>query len=265
VTAEFADGTFAEGDLLIGADGVNSATRQLALPDLPAPDFTGMIGVGGFTSEALLPATEQHAMTFAFGGRGFFGFSGSGDGQAMWWTNLPRSSPLSREELQQTSTDALRRELLARFGDYFAPVPRFIEESESILQLNIFDIQSLPSWHAGRVLVLGDAAHAVSPSAGQGASLALEDAMLLARLLRDADDYAAAFRAFEAERKPRVQRIVAEGRRRGGDKQLVGPLQAKVRELMLRVMLNAFGKHADDWVWRYQVDWSAAEALPLAA
>lgn len=264
VVAEFEDGTSARGDLLIGADGVNSTTRQLALPDSPQPDFTGMTGIGGFAPIALLPAHEQQAMTFVFGSQGFFGFSGSGDGQAMWWTNLPRSTPLTRTELQQTQTESLRRELLERFGAYFAPVPRLIEASDSIIQLNIFDIQSLPTWQAGRVLVLGDAAHAVSPNAGQGASLALEDAMLLARLMRDSSDYRGAFAAFEAERKPRVQRIVAEGRRRGADKQLVSPVQAKVRELMLRVMLNAFGKHADDWVWRYAVDWQDARALAAA-
>ena len=90
--------------------------------------------------------------------------------------------------------------------------------------------------------------------------------MLLARLLRDADNHSVAFAAFEAERRPRVERIVAEGRRRGADKQLVSPFQAKLRELMMRVMLNAFGKHADDWVWRYAIDWEASkQPLALAA
>jgi 2-polyprenyl-6-methoxyphenol hydroxylase-like FAD-dependent oxidoreductase len=267
VTARFEDGTSAFGDLLIGADGVHSMTRQLALPGSPQPDFTGMVGIGGFVSDAAaaLTAVERTSMTFAFGGRGFFGYSGGVDGQTMWWTNLPRSAPLSREELAQTSTDTLKRELLERFRDYFAPVPRLVEASESIMQVNVFDIQSLPTWSSGRVLVLGDAAHAVSPNAGQGAALALEDAMLLARLLRDSVDYRGAFAAFEAERSPRVERIVAEGRRRGADKQLVAPLQAKVREIMLRLMLNAFGKHADDWVWRYAIDWQDAEALVAAA
>src|SRR5262245_34944466 len=77
-------------------------------------------------------------------------------------------------------------------------------------------------------MLIGDAAHAVSPNAGQGASQALEDAMMLAKLLRDcACDYRQAFVLFERERKPRVERVVAEGRparRRQGDCQ---PLQVK--------------------------------------
>jgi 2-polyprenyl-6-methoxyphenol hydroxylase-like FAD-dependent oxidoreductase len=72
------------------------------------------------------------------------------------------------------------------------------------MALNIFDIQSLPRWHEGRVMLIGDAAHAVSPNAGQGASLALEDAMHLAKLLCDCPDYATAFACFEQVQKPRV-------------------------------------------------------------
>ena len=63
-------------------------------------------------------------------------------------------------------------------------------------------------------MLIGDAAHAVSPNAGQGASLALEDAMYLAKLLRDCPDHPTAFACFEQDRKPRVERIVAAGRRR---------------------------------------------------
>ena len=271
VTAHFADGSSAQGDLLIGADGVRSATRRLALRDAAEPTYTGFIGVGGFVPEHELPwlsERDRSAMTFTFGGRGFFGLSAGGSGQTMWWSNLPRAQPLTREEMLDAPLDTVRGELLARFGGYHAPVPELIRQSQDIIQLNVFDIPSLPTWHVGRVLVIGDAAHAVSPNAGQGASLALEDAMYLAMLLRDAQDThdaGAVFSAFEAARKPRVERIVAEGRRRGLDKQFVGPVQAKVRELMLRVMLNLFGRDADDWIYRYRIDWAEVPALTATA
>jgi 2-polyprenyl-6-methoxyphenol hydroxylase-like FAD-dependent oxidoreductase len=106
-------------------------------------------------------------------------------------------------------------------------------------------------------VLIGDAAHAVSPNAGQGASMALEDAMYLARLLRDGDDYEEVFARFEQDRKPRVERIVAEGRRRGTDKQIVGPVQARIRELMIAVFVNLFGPRGDDWLHSYRVDWTA--------
>jgi 2-polyprenyl-6-methoxyphenol hydroxylase-like FAD-dependent oxidoreductase len=268
VTAHFEDGSSASGDLLVGADGVRSATRRLALPDALEPQYTGFTGVGGFVPEAQLrhfPSRDRSTMTFTFGGQGFFGVSPGGSGQMMWWTNLPRSEPLSRAEMLEAPTDMVRDELLARFDTYHWPVADLIRASEAIIQLNIFDIPSLPVWHAGRVLVIGDAAHAVSPNAGQGASLALEDAMYLGRLLSSSQEFASVFAAFERDRKPRVERIVAEGRRRGVDKQLVGPVQAKLRELMLRVMLNLFGRNADDWIYRYRIEWPETRAQELLA
>jgi hypothetical protein len=73
------------------------------------------------------------------------------------------------------------------------------------------------------------------------------------------------FATFERDRKPRVERIVMEGRRRGLDKQLVGPLQALVREMMLRVMLNLFGRNADDWIYRYRIEAPQARAEEAVA
>jgi 2-polyprenyl-6-methoxyphenol hydroxylase-like FAD-dependent oxidoreductase len=268
VTAYFEDGDSASGDLLVGADGVRSATRRLALADAAEPQYTGLTGVGGFVPDAEVPGLsdrDRSTMTFTFGGDGFFGIGPGGSGQTMWWTNLPRAEPLSRSEMLEAPTEAVRQELLARFGSYHQPVADLIRASETIIQLNIFDIPSLPVWHAGRVLVIGDAAHAVSPNAGQGASLALEDAMYLGRLFCDSRDFESVFAAFERDRKPRVERIVAEGRRRGVDKQLVGPLQSKLREVMLRVMLNLFGRNADDWIYRHRVEWPAARAQEVVA
>jgi len=116
----------------------------------------------------------------------------------------------------------LRKQLADRYGRYYQPIPSLIARTRDIIALNVFDIQSLPRWHKGRVVLIGDAAHAVSPNSGQGASLALEDAMYLAKLLRDCGpDYAEAFACFERDRKPRVERIVAAGRRAASDKEIV--------------------------------------------
>ncbi|MGH6811774.1 MAG: FAD-dependent monooxygenase, partial [Methylocella sp.] len=254
VIAHFEDGTSAVGDILIGADGVRSATRQNVLPRAEA-SYTGLIGIGGFAPFAAVPSFRSSTMTLVFGQRGFFGYCGGDTGTAMWWTNLFREKEFTRHELQHIDLDTIRGEMLQRFGDYQEPIPSFPRHTDNILRINVYDVLSLPSWHKGRVILIGDAAHAVSPNAGQGASMALEDAMCLARLLRDISAYPEAFARFETERKPRVERIVAEGRRRGHDKTIVGPLEQKIRELMMRVFLGLFGKNGDNWLWEHKIDW----------
>jgi 2-polyprenyl-6-methoxyphenol hydroxylase-like FAD-dependent oxidoreductase len=260
VTAHFADGTSAEGDLLIGADGIHSATRRLALPDASTPTDVGILGVGGFVPRVAISSfspRERDSMVFIFGQQGFFGYAGAGDGQLMWWANLPRAGEHSQADLLTLPLEAVKQALLDRYGGYAQPIPSLLHASEAadIVRISIADIHSLPTWHTNRVVLVGDAAHAVSPNAGQGASMALEDALYLARLLRDSADYPTVFERFERERKPRVERIVAEGRRRGVDKQIVGPVQARIRELMMAVVLNLFGQHSDDWLYDYHLDW----------
>jgi 2-polyprenyl-6-methoxyphenol hydroxylase-like FAD-dependent oxidoreductase len=190
-----------------------------------------------------------------FGAQGFFGYCGGGTAEEMWWSNLPRELPYSEEELKALTADVLRTQMLQRYSGYSEPVPSLITKSADIMALNIFDIQSLPRWHKGRVMLIGDAAHAVSPNAGQGASLALEDAMYLAKLLRDCPDYATAFDRFEQDRKPRVERIVAAGRRAASDKAVVSPLKARIRNVLIGLMLRLFGIPGQDRAYRYRIQW----------
>lgn len=76
----------------------------------------------------------------------------------------------------------------------------------------------------------------------------------LALFLRDFS-YEAAFETFERHRKPRAEKVVAEGRRRGRDKAIVGPLQQQIRELMIRMVVPLFGRHGDRWLYDYEVPW----------
>ncbi|MBA3946545.1 MAG: FAD-dependent monooxygenase [Herpetosiphonaceae bacterium] len=264
IVAHFADGTSAKGDLLIGADGIHSQTRKLILPNGPAPDYVGIIGAGGVVSGSAVPSLTQRdkeSLNFTYGPQGFFGYMGVHDGNVMWWANLPRATELTRAELTNFSLESLKQEMLAIYRGYHMPVEALITNTHTPVLHNISDIRSLPTWHKGRIVLIGDAAHAVSPNAGQGASLALEDAMYLAKLLRDsAAGYEHVFTQFEHERKPRVEKIVAEGRRRGNDKAIVSPFQAKIREIMIMIFVNAFGKMGRNWLYNYPLGW---EASPL--
>ena len=256
VTAHFADGTQAEGDLLIGADGIHSKTRQVVFPDSPKPAYVGIVGVGGFVPAAAVPPMtlrEQQSFCFTFGPNGFFGYCGGDKGDMMWWSNMQRKQELTREQLADLSLDNLKQEMLTTYKGYHEPIQTLIRNTTTPFKINVSDIQSLPTWHKGRVVLIGDAAHAVSPNAGQGASMALEDAMYLGKLLGQSANYEQVFEQFEQARKPRVERIVAEGRRRGDDKLVVTPLQSKIRDVMLMIFMNLFGEKGQDWLYSYKV------------
>jgi FAD-dependent urate hydroxylase len=104
------------------------------------------------------------------------------------------------------------------------------------------------------VCLVGDAAHAMLPSAGQGASLAMEDALVLARCLRDAPDTERAFTIFEGLRKERVERIAAEARRNSGRKAPTNALTRGIRDLILPFFLKMSAGKAGE-VYSYRVDW----------
>lgn len=262
VTVHFADGSKAEGDLLVGADGVHSMVRKHILPDGPNPEYVGIIGIGGFvpvSSLPSLPQNEYEALTYTFGPKGFFGWGGSDKDTVMWWANLPQTKEFTPEELSNLDWDVVKSDMLSRYSGYPKPIEAAITNTTSLFRVNIYDILSLPHWHKGRSVLIGDAAHAVSPNAGQGASMALEDTIYLARLLRDArGDYQKAFTQFENDRRERVEAIVAEGRERAKDKEIVTPFQSKIRDLMIRIFVGLYGEKGQRWKLEYKVPWTGS-------
>lgn len=109
------------------------------------------------------------------------------------------------------------------------------------------------------MIVIGDAAHTAAPSSGQGAAMVFEDAVQLARCLRDRPDVPAAFAAYERLRRERVERVVAQGKRTSGTK-VAGPVGRLVRDLALPVIARRVAR--DDgaslaWLYDHHIDWAA--------
>lgn len=257
VSAQFDDGTVAEADLLIGCDGIHSRVRRAVFPKAPAPSYTGLIGTGGVAHNPRLAPTPD-AFNFVFGKRAFFGYSVRPSGEVFWFNNMALDAEPTREEFGAITNDEWRRRLLDLHADDAAPVPDIVRSiTGPFLVLPICDIPSLPAWHAGRVVLVGDAAHATSPHAGQGASMALEDAVVLAKCLRDVTPAEGALAAFQRLRKGRVEAVAALARRIGRSKGESHPLVRQFRDLVMPVVFKfAARSKSDPWGYSYRVDWN---------
>jgi 2-polyprenyl-6-methoxyphenol hydroxylase-like FAD-dependent oxidoreductase len=265
VIATFADGTTAEGSLLVGCDGVHSRTRQLINPDAPTPHYTGLISTGGFAQHSSFPPTPD-TMHFVFGKRAFFGYHISSSGELYWFVNYPQRSAPSRGDLDMIVNEEWQKRMLDLFREDLPLISEMIRATQStIIGYPIYDISTQPIWHQGSVVLVGDAIHAVAPSAGQGASLAVEDAIVLAKCLRDIPDLSQAFATYEHLRRARVERVVKYGRRTGQAKIMTHPIQMWFRDLLTPFFLNLFANPAAlDWIYSYTVEWEGkVHATPL--
>ena len=185
VRAVFADGTAEDADLLVGADGVHSTTRRLVDPKAPNGRYVGLVNFGGLTTAGVSglddAEAEPECWHFVFGRRAFFGWHATPGGDVVWFVNEPRPQ-VSPDERRQTTEPEWRTHLADLFADDAGPAAPLIRAG--VLELagdNTHDLGHVPTWHRGPLLVIGDAAHAPAPSSGQGASIAMEDGVVLAR------------------------------------------------------------------------------------
>lgn len=244
VVALFEDGTEATGDILISAEGVHSRTRTLLVPDAPAPRYSGLYSFGGITKFPDLKG-EPGSYNMIFGKKGFFGYAVAASGETWWFANLPR-------ELGDVPSDWKPLLVDAFSGDDNLSA-QLIRQSDISIGLPIHDLPPLPTWHRGRVVLTGDAAHATSPSAGQGASLAIEDAIVLAKCLRDSGNHEEAFTRFESERRSRTERVVAYSKTISNSK-AAGPVGRVFRDLMMPFFLKKTASQESlDWMYRHHV------------
>jgi len=253
VVVHFTDGSTAEGDFVIGADGVHSAVRTHVVPDGPKPFDTGLIGFGGFVTRSVVADRPiDLRVETTFGQSGFFGYGFCSPDPAdglMWWSTQP-SQGVDAATFRGMSQDALRRHLQNFHAGWHDPIPQILAAAENIVVTDTLDVATLPVWSRGRTLLIGDAAHATSPHAGQGASLALEDAMRLGKLMGRNQEPRLTFQNFEAERRPRAEKIVALARRNGNSKREFSATGAWIRDHMLKLLLPITAKGMD-WMYAY--------------
>lgn len=203
VSVKFSDGTAGEYDLVIGADGIFSTVRQSAL-STAAPVYSGQMA---WRSLAPIRPRELNSVQFWLGDGCFFGLCPVGDGRTYGFGNV--TEPRLRDAIQ----GRLQR-LRHRFAGFGGLVRDYLACLESDQQIHCGPIEwlELDRWHIGRVVLIGDAAHASSPMMGQGGCMAMEDALVLAQILHSTAHVENALDMFVTRRRPRVNWVQQESR-----------------------------------------------------
>lgn len=212
VTAGFAGGATATGDLLVGADGLRSVTRSVIDPGGPAPRYVGQQVYFGYTPAAAAdPGTPPAHLDMIRGRAVFVGCTPSPTGDLSWFARTvgPR---LDQAVRSGDDPEPRRAALLDGLRSDRSAAAAVVAGAERIMATDTWDLGDGLGrpWRTRRAVIIGDAAHAASPATGQGASMALADAVALAGALRDRPGLDAALGAYEAERRgPTEANLVA--------------------------------------------------------
>jgi 2-polyprenyl-6-methoxyphenol hydroxylase-like FAD-dependent oxidoreductase len=223
VTATFHDGSNARGDVLIGADGLHSTVRAAVLGDMP-PRYAGCTAWRAVVSFA----RETVRASESWGRGRIFGQVPMSGGRVYWYATHNRPAGLK--------SNGAKAELLHLFGGWHRPVRALIETTDdsAILRNDIYDRAPVSRWGSGRVTLLGDAAHPMTPYLGQGGCQALEDAVVLARCLGESGVLPQALRDYESVRRPRANKFVKRSWQAGRLAQLENPVAVALRNALMR-------------------------------
>ena len=207
-------------DLVVGADGVRSVVRTSVWPDAPAPRYAGYTAYRMITPP--LPVGES-AESWGAGER--FGYAPLQDGSVYCYAAVNAPAGGAGGGLAE-----LRR----RFGGWHDPIPALLAAADpgAVIQNDLYELPPLKSYTAGKVVLVGDAAHAMTPNLGQGACQALEDAVVLAALLAGGEG----LDAYDRRRRARTQMISRRARRIGAVAQWASPLAVRLRNAALRAL-----------------------------
>jgi len=201
VSVTFSDGLSGTYDLVVGADGISSTVRALTL-SATSPAYTGAMA---WRSIAPIRPRSLTNLQFHLGDGCFFGLCPVGDGHTYGFGNV--TAPRTEEPMAGR---------LGRLHDRFACFSGIVHDyldgltCDEQVHCGPVDWVALEKWHDGRVVLIGDAAHASSPMMGQGGCMAMEDACMLAESLRDGATVAEALNAYVVRRRPRVSWVHQE-------------------------------------------------------
>ena len=235
VRVTFAQGQEVSGDCLIGADGLHSAVRQRLLPEA-RPRYGGRTSWRGVVNVAseMIPEGSQFEI---YGPGARFGICHLGRGpEGMWrmyWFLLAPAPEGGRD-----AAGGHQEAVLSHVRGWMPPVEALVHATpeSAILRTDIHYLEPLPRWGEGPVTLLGDSAHAMVTDMAQGACQAIEDALVLAKLLREDSNRIRALRAYEARRRPRTAHIAELSLRAGAIRYVRNPVARWARDLLMQAL-----------------------------
>ncbi|MFF7736577.1 FAD-dependent monooxygenase [Streptomyces sp. NPDC007984] len=236
VTGVLPDGSVAhsdgvsEADLVVGADGIHSAVRRSLWPGAAAPRYSGYSTWRAVTEPIAIEGGGESW------GRGLrFGYAGLPDGRVYCFAAMNAEEGAPHQGLAQW-----RRQ----FDGWHDPIPALLDATpaDAVLRHDVYELPPLPTYVRGRVALVGDAAHAMTPNLGQGACQALEDAVVLADCMERPDGLS----AYDAQRRPRSQMIARRARQIGVAAQWSSGTAVMLRNAAMRAMPgSSFLKNLD--------------------
>jgi 2-polyprenyl-6-methoxyphenol hydroxylase-like FAD-dependent oxidoreductase len=219
-------------DLVVAADGIHSRVRRVLFPGHPDLAYAGYITWRGLVPASAAPSGSRDAGATETWGRGRrFGIVPLGDGQVYWYATA--SLPVGSHQ-----PDGLD-DLHARYQGWHDPIPALLAATpaETLLRHDIYHLHTpLPRYNLGRIVLIGDAAHAMTPDLGQGGCQALEDAVVLVDALSTVPSTTRALEHYDAARRQRAQKIARASALWGRVAQWQSPLAVAVRNTAARLV-----------------------------
>jgi 2-polyprenyl-6-methoxyphenol hydroxylase-like FAD-dependent oxidoreductase len=230
VTVRLAGGREERGDIAIGADGIYSLVRSQVLGQ-DEPRYAGYALSFGVVELEHPEVTRSRFREYGGRGARFIYFPVGGD-QTYW------STIYVAEESPTKGYGGSKAELLPIYGNWPQPIPALLDATDEsvVFRREIFDRKPVKRWGEGRITLLGDAAHAMTPNLGQGACQAIEDGVVLGKTLAGASDPVAALRAYEERRIKRTAGFVNRSWMIGRLGTWKNPVAVRVRDTIQRIV-----------------------------
>jgi len=241
-TVELASGRREVAELVVAADGIWSTARGRLDPAAPRPEYAGLYAVSGVST---MDGIEPGVFNMTFARSGAFIHLAAGDGEVWWQAQI--AEPVEPHRTGVSDADRLRR--TAQLYRAETVPSQVIAATTRLHPTAIFHaVDPVPTWHSDRIVLIGDAAHPVG--AGQGASMAIEDALVLAAALQAEPTIGAALKAYDAERRPRIVRLLGAAEDNRNAKK-AGPVKRRLQALIMRLFVPLGYEKATAWLYNY--------------